>query len=135
MKFKNDVAKLDYGVIPEKLRKMCEDFETFSLFYGIDPVVTRIREGVCGDSGVHEAGRAVDFRNQYILPDGSRGFLYRSDQWEDIVHQMNLRYPRADKRPSCIHHSFERGPMHFHIQLEATQLLPGEPLPRPKIPD
>lgn len=135
MKFKNKIAELDYSVIPEFLNRVCDDFETFSLYYGVEPVVTRVREGMCGDSGVHEAGRAVDFRNQSQLPDGTMGWLYTPAQMDDIVYQLNKKYPRDDGKPTALHHSFEGGPFHLHIQIQAGTLFPGEPKPRPETAD
>lgn len=132
MKFKNDLARGDYSILPAFLRKVCDDFETFSLYYGVEPVVTRVREAVPEDSGVHEACRAVDFRSQYSLPDGTMGWLYTAQQAEDIVYQLNRKYPRDDGKPTCMHHSFEGGPFHFHIQIQVGTLFPGEPKPRPE---
>lgn len=131
MKFKNKIAEMDYQVLPAFLKKVCDDFEINSLWYGVEPVVTRVREAVTHDSGVHEAGRAVDFRSQYSLPDGTMGWLYTPQQCEDIVYQLNLKYPREDGKPTCMHHSFEGGPFHFHVQVASGTLFPDEPRPRP----
>lgn len=138
MKFKNAIAQSDYSVLPEKLKEICEFFETNSLFYGIEPVVTRVREGMCGDSGVHEAGRAVDFRDQCVMPDGSMRLLYTSEQIQDICFMVARKYPRSDGKPVILHHSFtgpdgRPQPYHTHIQIPAEWLKSGEPEPRPDL--
>lgn len=130
MKFKNELAESDYKILPAFLKKVCSSFERNSLWYGVEPIVTRVREAVAGDSGVHEAGRAVDFRSQHSLPDGTMGWLYTPQQCEDIVYQLNHMYARDDGKPTCMHHSFEGGPFHFHVQVAEGTLFPGEPKPR-----
>lgn len=130
MKFKNDLARGDYSILPAFLKKVCEDFETYSLYYGVEPVVTRVREAVPDDSGVHEAGRAVDFRDEVQLPDGTTRYLYTPEQADDIVYQLNRKYPRDDGKPTALHHRFEGGALHIHIQAQAGTLFPGEPKPR-----
>ena len=132
--FKNKIAELDYQVAPKALREICDTFEMFSLFFNIVPVITRVRESVECDSGVHEAGRGVDFRDQHVQTDLKIHYLYTPEQVDAITRGMNDKYPRSDGKPTCLHHSFKGGPAHFHIQLEADKLLPGEPLARLSLP-
>lgn len=115
--------------MPKRLRAVCDDFETYSLYYGLEPVVTRVREPVVGDSGVHEAGRGVDFRDAQVSADGSINRVYTKEQADHIVQLLNDKHPRTDMKPTAMHHSFQSGPAHFHIQLSASDLLPGEPAP------
>lgn len=82
--------------------------------FGIDPTVTRIRETIEGSSGVHEAGRAIDFRDEHA---GRR--LFTDEQVTFLVSQMNVRFPGHDSKPTCIHHSFQGMPSHFHIQISS----------------
>lgn len=136
MKFKNDLARSDYEVSPSKLKQICEDFKTFSLFHGVEPLITRVREGVCGDSGVHEQGRAVDIRDQYVLSDGRRGRLYTNEQAANICILINDKYRREDGKPTCLHHSFTGPsgvpqPVHFHVQIPIAWLKEGEPAAKP----
>lgn len=128
MKFKNAQAAADYKIMPFMLRKIVDDFEAQSLFYGVEPVVTRIREGVCGDSGVHQAGRALDSRDQVLMPDGVWAKLYTLDQVTQICESINAKFKRDDGKPTCMHHSFNGGPMHFHFQIPASWLRVGEPV-------
>jgi hypothetical protein len=130
IQFKNDQAQSDYGIMPAKLKEICNFFETCVSFYYITPVVTRVREGVCGDSGVHEAGRGIDYRDQEVMSDGSSRSLFTADQVQAICQQVADAYPRDDGKSVILHHSFNGGPMHFHIQIPFGWLAQGEPLPR-----
>lgn len=128
MKFKNERAEREYKLMPKRLRAVCDDFETFSLFYGIEPVITRVREPQAGDSGVHEQGRGVDARDAQIMADGSSVRLYTKDQADSIVANLNLKHPRTDGKPTALHHSFQGGPAHIHLQIPVAWLEKGEPL-------
>ncbi len=131
MKFKDDEAQLEYQYMPTKLREIADRFEALSVGFGVTPVVSRVRKAVCGDSGVHEAGRGLDCRDQTTLPDGTDHRLYTQEQVDSIVQTLNSEFPRDDKFLVCIHHSFEGGPLHFHFQSEAKW---GGPLPMPAPP-
>ncbi len=127
--FKNARAEMEYNIMPKKLREVAETFETFSLYYGITPFVTRVRESVDGDSGVHEVGRGIDYRDQYASPGAVAPMrLYSPEQVADIVRLINERFPRTDGKPTCLHHSFKGFPYHFHLQIRASDLLAGEPI-------
>lgn len=99
-----------------KLVEVANAFDTISNTFNIDAVVTRVWDAVCGDSGVHEAHRAVDFRDETRGPNGSE-FLYTADEINQIVGHINECYPRDDGKLTCIHHSFQGMPYHFHIQI------------------
>lgn len=130
MKFKNALAESDFKIMPKKLLELATDFETYSLFFGIEPTVTRIREPFPGDSGVHEQGRGIDFRDSVFQQDGSTKRTYTLDQVDSLINIINTRHARDDSKPTIMHHSFQGGPAHFHIQIPAAWLEPGEPLPR-----
>lgn len=116
MQFKTENLKDEFAHAPTMLQVMAIWFEQLSVaHFGIDPVVTRVLEKVAGSSGVHEAGRAVDFRDEHA---GKR--TYTPEQVEFLVSEMNRRFPRKDKRKTCMHHSFKGGAFHFHIQVEAS---------------
>lgn len=112
MIFKHDSLRDEYHSLPTALQLICGDFETLSRFFGIEPIVTRVREEIAGSSGVHEAGRAVDFRDEF-----SGVVTYREDVRNAIVEAMNAKYSRHDGKPTCYSHSFQGGPRHFHVQL------------------
>ncbi len=126
-KFKNEKAESDYKIMPKRLKDVAEFFEACCGFYYITPVVTRVREGVCGDSGVHEAGRGIDYRDETILPDGQHTFLFTFEQVQHICQIIQERFPRDDGKPVVLHHSFNGGPSHFHLQIPAAWLGDGEP--------
>jgi hypothetical protein len=119
MKFKQPHMKAQYDSRPAKLKEICEFFESLSMGFGIDPVVTRVTDRVEGESGVHPAGRAVDFRNE-IRGEAVSAFLYSEAQVQEILSRINGRYRREDGKQVCIHHSFKGMPAHFHIQIPAA---------------
>lgn len=117
MRFKSGQELIEFEKAPELLRRICKEFDELSTEMGIKAVVTRVRQTVEGSSGVHEAGRAVDFRDEY-----DKGkFLYVHEQREKIVTILNTKYARKDGKPTCLWHSFKGGPHHFHIQIAAAE--------------
>jgi hypothetical protein len=135
MKFKNALAESDYKILPRKLKEICDYFEMLSTEYGVEPVVTRVAEPVEGDSGVHEARRAVDFRCEQYAKKGPSSFLYSPPQTVTIEADINAKFKRPDGRPTCMYHRFHGDPYHFHIQLYSGWLEPGEPQTPVKEPD
>lgn len=101
----------------QKLQDIVMVFDALSQGYGIESVVTRVWDAVCGDSGVHEERRAVDFRDETVDAMGVSHWLYNPAQADTIVNTLNERYPRADGKLVCIHHSFQGAPHHFHLQV------------------
>lgn len=126
-KFKNERAEREYKLMPKRLREVAEYFEAICGFYYVTAVVTRVREGVCGDSGVHEAGRGIDYRDETTLPDGEKVRLFTGEQVAQICELINARFAREDGKVTILHHSFQGGPGHFHIQIPVSWLEPGEP--------
>lgn len=115
MRFKDEAVREEYVRIPALLAVICTEFEALSHLEGVEPTVTRVREAVCGSSGVHEAGRAVDFRNEH--PTGK--FAYSAAAQERIATAINARYARKDGKATVLFHSFNGGPNHAHVQLAA----------------
>ncbi len=113
MKFKSEVVAAEFIQTSVFLQHMAFALDDFSKKeFGQEIIITRVKEPICGDSGVHEANRAFDVRNEF---EGGR--LYDDAQIKKIVQFMNSRYPRNDHKPTCIHHSFQGGPNHIHVQL------------------
>ena len=111
MKFKRLNLLDEYRLMPKKLSEMTELFESISMRFDIEPVVTRIMETIKGSSGVHEAGRAIDFRDEHAGVS-----LYTEDQREILLNEINAKYTRSDGRMTLIWHSFNGAPHHFHLQ-------------------
>lgn len=112
MKFKSPEMEAELEGAHALLQEIAEEFEKVSLLMKIEPVVTRVRGKVKGESGVHTVGRAIDFRNQHA---GTR--LYTDKEVEAITVAMNSKYHRNDGKKTCIHHKFDGGPAHFHLQV------------------
>lgn len=116
MKFKKPEMEAELSRASLFLRQMANIFDMESKAHcGQEAIVTRVLEPVEGESGVHKDLRAIDFRNEF---DG--GFIYSEDQVKHLVSFMNEAFPRNDGKVTCIHHSFNGGPHHFHIQLASS---------------
>jgi len=91
------------------------DFETISKKLGIEPLVTRVSDKIEGSSGVHEAGRGIDFRDEHP----KKTFLYNHICRVAINSHMQKKFARKDGKPTAYWHSFEGGLHHWHIQTPA----------------
>lgn len=112
MKFKDVSLEDQYIRRPAELLQICDDFNALSEFFNIEPVVTRVLEKIDGSSGVHEAGRAVDFRDEHLDK-----YTYTDAQATLIAAMLNLKYARHDGKKTALFHVFDGGPRHCHIQL------------------
>lgn len=132
MKFKTPQEEEEFKYAPEALRVIAFYFDGLSRdACGVEPVVTRIKRKVDGESGVHQDYRAIDFRDE-VGVGGPR--LYTPDQVEFLYKALNLKFPRGDGKLVCIHHAFVnhkkpdsgRAPYHFHLQFPAIWRLNPE---------
>jgi hypothetical protein len=112
MLFKDPKLEEELAYTTVFLQDMAQGMDKFISALGKGMVVTRVKEHICGDSGVHEACRAFDVRDEF---DGQRTFT--DEEALKIVNFMNLLYPRNDGHPTALHHSFEGGPFHIHVQI------------------
>lgn len=125
MKFKGPHMEDQLQMSCQALQDLSRAFEELSLALGVVPIVTRVWDAVQGDSGVHEAKRAIDFRNETRDYTGKSIFLYSPEQVADIVKRLNDSYPRRDGHVVAIHHSFQGMPYHFHLQCSLSQAVNG----------
>ena len=116
MDFKKHHLIEQYENSPALLKVIVRSFEIMSLEFGIDPVITRITDTVKGESGVHPANRAIDIRSQF-----GGASLYTDVQVLALVNYINAIYMRKDDYATILHHSFDGGPYHFHIQIPSRQ--------------
>ena len=115
MKFKAPEIEAEFNQTSIFLKEMAYNLDMFSkLATSQEIIITRIKEHICGDSGVHEANRAFDCRNEF---EGGR--LYTDVQIKMLCDHMNWLYARNDGKPTMIHHSFQGGPFHLHCQIAA----------------
>lgn len=113
MKFKSIQVEAEFLNLNIFLQDMAEKFDALSRTeYGQEIIITRVKEHIPGDSGVHEANRAFDVRDEY-----GDGRLYTDEQAKKLCQAMNIIYPRNDGKPTMIHHGFNGGPLHFHVQI------------------
>jgi|ERR1039457_2612052 hypothetical protein len=113
MLFKTPEVEEEFEHLTVLLQDIAVHLDLFCTKSGFKEItVTRVLEHVCGDSGVHEAKRAFDVRNEF---DGQR--TYTDEQMTSIVDYLNRMYPRNDGFPTALHHSFHGGPFHLHVQI------------------
>lgn len=112
MRFKEDhMVGQFFELNPFTLRLAAEFAFLSRTIAGVLPVVTRIKDTVVGESGVHPLGRAVDFRDEYL---GKH--TYGLEARNKLLHHFNTKYERSDNKKTLIHHGFRKGPEHFHLQ-------------------
>lgn len=110
---------------PEKLKEVAQYFSNLSCREGVVPMVTRVRDPVYGSSGVHEAHRGIDFRNEYFDGKVNR-WLLPQETMDEFVNSINKRYPRKDGKVVALYHSFDNGPYHMHLQIPFDWLTDEE---------
>ncbi|HXD22645.1 MAG TPA: hypothetical protein VN613_04745 [Gemmatimonadaceae bacterium] len=125
MIFKDPKSQQELAMAPQKLKDVVARFEELSMGFGIEPVCTRVKGKVAGDSGVHAAWRAADFRDQIVGDAGSHN-LYTPEQVQEILDTLNKEFPRNDDKSVAIHHSFDGMPFHFHLQVPIAWLSAEE---------
>jgi hypothetical protein len=113
VKFKDLKLQDELYHTPTLLQVMAEWLDQLSIgHFGKEIEITRVFEKVNGSSGVHEAHRAFDARDEH-----AGGHYYKPEEIAFLVSEMNRRFPRTDGKQSCIHHSFHGGPHHLHVQV------------------
>lgn len=116
MKFKEKKLLKEFAKCDPFLQKLCLEFDTKSEELGVEAICTRILDTVKGATGVHQAGRAADFRDQH-----AGEMLYGPAARAALLRHFNDNYKRMDGRPTLLWHSFQGGPWHFHLQVPADK--------------
>jgi hypothetical protein len=106
VKYKHPHLEEEFKGRSQVLKDMAFFIEKISMEWGIDPVITRVLEKIEGSSGVHEAGRAIDFRSS----------IYNEEQIVLLLDKVNTKFRRKDGKRTLIHHAFRGGAPHFHLQ-------------------
>lgn len=115
MRFKKPEYAQEFSVLPKVLKIIALDMDRFSQeTFGIEMVVTRVFEHVPGETGIHQQGLAIDFRDEY-----EQVLSYNLDQRRALLEYVNERYKRSDGFKTLISHKFKNGPRHFHLQISA----------------
>lgn len=120
MQFKEVNLENEFKQSPILLQIIANDFSDYCLdHFNIVVMCTRIKEIVHGSSGVHEAGRAIDFRDEH--PTGN--FRFSDEQESEVCRYINQKYERNDGLPTIIFHSFCEGPKHVHLQIAESNMV------------
>lgn len=114
MIFKESHLQFELDQVPRFLYCIAQEFERQCMKMGQVATITRIFGKIEGDSGVHAAGRAIDFRDQV-----GDVFLFKQEQREYLLKTINRLFPRNDGHDTLIWHSFHDAPYHFHLQISA----------------
>lgn len=118
MIFKDPSLEQELANSPLLLRILAEDFVNFcQKNFNKEPICTRIKEHIEGSSGVHEAYRGIDFRDQFS---GTRFFM--ENEISKLLAYINSKYARNDGFPTMVHHSFQGGPFHVHLQIAESNM-------------
>lgn len=117
MKFKAPYMETQLDDCCDLLNEIAAWMDGYSLVhFGKEIVITRVSDSFAGESGVHPQKRAFDVRDEYY--DGKKTvFYYTEDQSTELVEAVNNAYPRNDGYETAILHSFNKGPIHIHVQV------------------
>ena len=115
--YAKNIYRSDMDLTHPLLGVIVFDFAFFCLRrYGFVPTITSIIRPQSKDSGVHAAGRAIDFsRHRYSDKGKVTGSIPESDI-PKILSYFNIKYPRGDQLDTIKYHDVGLGP-HFHIQV------------------
>lgn len=115
---KTENIRAEFEALPKILQDIFLDLGTFSYVrYGIPLTITRIFEKVdIVETGVHEAGRAIDIRD---VVKNERGEIilrtFTPGQVDEMLKYINEKYRRTDGLKCLIHH--DGTAPHFHLQM------------------
>lgn len=112
MKFKSEREEAQFNELSVILKLIASDLEEIASFLGKDITITRVYDPVEGESGVHLDKRAFDVRNEF---EGVKTFS--DDEVGLLLEYINDNWPRNDGLQTMIHHKFQGGPWHLHVQI------------------
>lgn len=116
MQYKDNSLIHEMEQVPCFLAIIVYDFAQYAAHeFNVEVTITRVLEAVCGSSGVHEAHRGIDIRDQH-----NDGYTFTEPQRNMLIGYINSRYPRYDGKLTCIWHSFQGAPYHFHFQVASS---------------
>lgn len=115
MRFKKPEYSTEFNVLPKVLKIIALDLDRYTQEkFGIEMIVTRVFEHVPGETGIHQQGLAIDFRDEF---EGQ--LTFNLDQRKELLQYANERYKRSDGFRTLISHKFKNGPRHYHLQIPA----------------
>lgn len=115
MKFKTPQEEKEFEKVSVILQLILGDLDFLAHSLSKEITVTRILASVAGESGVHLDKRAIDVRDEH---EGSRTFS--PSEISFLLQAINLKWKRNDGFETMIHHQFQGGPWHLHIQIPSS---------------
>lgn len=119
MNFKEAICEKQFAYIPSRLRKIVDDADTFCFnHFGKFLTITRVLDKIdTHESGVHQAGRAVDCRNEFTTSvPGRNSRIFTDEEISTLLDYINIKYPRKDNKAVLIHHKVPGSTYHLHFQ-------------------
>lgn len=114
MNFKEAHLEDELKAAPKLLRELAKLFELLAKKeFNKEVTVTRIFGKIKGDSGVHAAKRAIDFRDKQ----SGETHTFTPAERTRLLGFFNAYFFRTDGKPTLHHHSFKSGEEHFHLQI------------------
>lgn len=115
MKFKTPREEEQFQSLSLILKLIANDLEVIIDALQKEMTVTRVSDPVSGESGVHLDKRAFDVRDEF---GGIRTFS--DSEVEIILKSINDKWKRNDGFQTVIHHKFQGGPFHLHVQIPVS---------------
>lgn len=113
MEFKSPEMQVQLVKSSIVLQLLVYDAESFiTTHFKKQAIVTRVWDSFPGESGVHPDKRAIDLRDEH---EGER--LFTDLEINSIINYLNGKWQRNDGKPTALHHSFQGGPLHLHLQI------------------
>ena len=115
LKFKQPHLREQFEQSSHVLKFITYDFDFLSSKFRKDPMITRVWDVVEGESGVHPDKRALDIRDEF-----NNEYYYSEEEVKALINYINARWQRNDGFKTCLYHSFNEGPKHFHLQIPVS---------------
>ncbi len=114
LQLKENLVKDDLLILQPALYSLIGFYFAYAARYDLHSMITSMKsDHVKRISKTHSSGRAVDT--------SSRG--WSEFHINNFVHECNIRFKDiaalsfSDKKPrACLHHKFNEGALHFHLQ-------------------
>lgn len=124
MKFKSEIEEAQFKGVSLILHLILQDLDLLIRGLAKEMMITRVCSSVPGESGVHLDMRAVDIRDEH-----EGAFIFSPEEVVWILSAINAKWARNDKFDTIIHHKFDGGPAHFHIQIPlSTRAYEKQPI-------
>lgn len=115
MRFKKPELIEQLDLVPKRLQEIAQYADDFAVKeFGKEIIITRVFDKIDGpESGVHAAKRAIDIRVEH-----GNNFYFTMFEAEELVKELNQKFPRKDTKPTALLHRVPGSTFHIHVQVE-----------------